>query len=66
MLLAQMAMDGENQLAMATVAKCTNSCLISMRENTLLPTEEACLQNCFVKAWDFNANYRDRLAYANR
>ena len=48
------------------MAKCTNSCLLSMRENTLLPTEEACLQNCFVKAWDFNANYTDKLAYTTR
>ena len=39
---------------------------MSMRENTLLPTEEACLQNCFIKSWDFNANYSDRLSYATR
>ena len=66
MLLSQMAEDGEMQLAVATMAKCTSSCLMSMRENTLLPTEEACLQNCFAKAHDFNANYSDRLTYANR
>ena len=65
-LLRDMAEDGEMQIAAATVAKCTNGCLISMRENRLLPTEVACLMNCYSKAWDFNANYTEKLAYATR
>ena len=65
-LLRDMAEDGDMQIAVATVAKCTNSCLLSLKESNLLPTEERCLMNCYNKAWDFNANYSDRLAYANR
>ena len=65
-LLADIAEDGEMQVAVATVAKCTNSCLLSLKEGSLLPTEESCLMNCYSKAWDFNANYNDRLAYASR
>ena len=65
-LMREMADDGDMQIAVATVAKCTNSCLISLKENTLLPTEETCMMNCYNKAWDFSANYSDRFAYATR
>ena len=65
-LLRDLAADGEMQLAAATISKCTNSCLISMKENKLLQTEETCMMNCYSKAWDFNANYSEKLAYAHR
>ena len=65
-LLRDMAEDGDMQISVATVAKCTNSCILSLKESNLLPTEERCLMNCYNKAWDFNANYSDKLAYANR
>ena len=65
-LLRDLAEDGEMQIAAATVAKCTNSCLMSLKESRLLPTEETCLMNCYSKAWDFNANYSEKLAYATR
>ena len=65
-LMRDMAEDGEMQLAAATIAKCTNSCLMSLKENTLLPSEESCMMNCYAKSWDFNANYGARLAYATR
>ena len=65
-LMKDLAEDGEMQIAVATVAKCTNSCLLSMKESTLLPTEESCLMNCYNKSHDFNANYSDRFAYAQR
>ena len=57
---------GDMKIAAATVAKCTNSCLLSLKESTLLPTEETCMMNCYAKAYDFNANYSDKLAYATR
>ena len=65
-LMRDMAEDGDMQIAVATVQKCTNSCLISLKESTLLPTEESCMMNCYAKAWDFNANYSDRMAYSSR
>ena len=65
-LMRDLAEDGEMQIAAATIAKCTNSCLISMKENRLLPTEEMCMMNCYNKAWEFNANYSEKLAYATR
>ena len=52
-----LAVDGESQIAAATVAKCTNSCLMSFKESTLLPTEETCLMNCYNKTFDFNAEF---------
>ena len=63
MLLQDLAADGEMQLAAATIVKCTNSCLISLKESKLLQTEESCMMNCYSKAWDFNANYNEKLAY---
>ena len=36
------------------MAKCTKSCFMSMKEGELLPTEERCLRNCFIKSNDFN------------
>ena len=65
-LLRDLAEEGEMQIAAATVAKCTNSCLISMKENKLLQTEEACMINCYSKAFDFSQNYSERLAYTHR
>ena len=65
-LMKDLAEDGDMQIAVATVAKCTNSCLLSLKESTLLPTEESCMMNCYNKAYDFNANYSDRFAYAQR
>ncbi len=65
-LMRDLAEDGEMQIAAATVAKCTNMCLISLKESTLLPTEESCMMNCYNKAWEFNANYNEKLAYATR
>ena len=65
-LLRDLAEEGEMQIAAATVAKCTNSCLMSMKESKLLQTEEACMINCYSKAFDFNQNYSDRLAYTHR
>ena len=65
-LMRDLAEDGDMQIAAATVAKCTNSCLISLKESSLLPTEEKCMMNCYNKAYDFNANYSEKLAYATR
>ena len=53
-------------LAAATLAKCTKSCFMSMKENELLPTEERCLRNCFVKSHDFNAYFEREFAYGIR
>ena len=35
------------------MAKCTKNCFLSLKTNNLLPTEERCLRNCFVKSTDF-------------
>ena len=52
-LMRDMAQDASMQMNVAMVAKCTSSCLISLKENTLLPTEETCMINCYNKSWDF-------------
>ena len=54
------------ELAASTLAKCTKSCFMSMQEQKLLPTEERCLRNCFVKTNDFNSYFEDELKYALR
>ena len=39
---------------------------MSMKEQKLLPTEERCLRNCFVKSNDFNSYFENELSYAMR
>lgn len=39
--------------AAVTMAKCTKNCFLSLKTNNLLPTEERCLRNCFVKSLEF-------------
>lgn len=46
--------------------KCTTSCFMSMKENTLLATEERCLRNCFQKTFDFKNYYNRQAQYAFR
>ena len=53
-------------MAAATLAKCSKSCFMSMKESDLLPTEERCLRNCFVKSHDFNDYFTKELAYGLR
>jgi hypothetical protein len=42
-----------------TLQKCVGGCLLSFKESNLLPTEEACLRNCFIKSHDFNSYMDD-------
>ena len=49
-----------------TLAKCTRSCFLSMKENELLPTEERCLRNCFVKSLDFHEYMEQQMRYTLR
>ena len=66
----QLASDMQGQhdlnMAAATLAKCTKSCFMSMKEGELLPTEERCLRNCFVKSYDFNDYFAKELNYGLR
>ena len=62
----QMKYTFEAQQASAAMAKCTKACFMSMQENELLPTEERCLQNCFIKLGNFGSYYDKELSYAMR
>ena len=61
-------LEGQHKLNMAaaTLAKCTKSCFVSMKESELLPTEERCLRNCFFKSHDFNDYYEREFSYGLR
>ena len=54
------------ELDSLTMAKCTKSCLMSMKEDSLLPTEKKCLRNCFIKSIDFNSMFAEETAYQLR
>lgn len=56
----------QNDLAATTMAKCTKSCFMSMKESTLLPTEERCLRNCFIKSHAFVQYTEFEMNYAMR
>ena len=56
----------ENEMASLIMSKCTQSCFMSMKENQLLPTEERCLRNCFIKSNDFNTYFDKELKYVLR
>ena len=55
-----------NDFAAQVMAKCTKACFLSLKESKLLPTEERCLRNCFVKSGDFNTHFTHELNYALR
>jgi hypothetical protein len=61
-----MAIQNADENNFAVMAKCTSSCFISMKENTLLPTEQKCLRNCFIKSHQFSDYMQMEGAYQLR
>lgn len=43
----------EDEQSFNIMQKCTKSCLLSLKENQLLPTEQKCFRNCFFKHHQF-------------
>ena len=56
----------EYMKASLTMAKCTKSCFQSMQENKMLPTEERCMRNCFVKSEQFHSYFSAEMKYYMR
>ena len=52
-----------HESAASTVSKCTKSCFLSLSTNNILPTEERCLRNCFVKSLDFQEYFENETRY---
>ena len=48
------------------MGKCTKNCFISLKENELLPTEERCLRNCFLKSLEFAEYFENEMRYTLR
>lgn len=48
-----LALQHEDETSFDIMQKCTSSCFLSMKESELLPTEERCLRNCFLKHHQF-------------
>mmetsp|Transcript_5846 Transcript_5846/g.4158 ORF Transcript_5846/g.4158 Transcript_5846/m.4158 type:complete len:80 (+) Transcript_5846:25-264(+) len=46
-----------------TMDKCVSSCFMSLKENKLLPSEDRCLRNCFVKNIAFQNYFDDEMRY---
>jgi Tim10/DDP family zinc finger len=49
--------------AASVMSKCTKSCFMSLKTHDLLPTEERCLRNCFVKSLDFQEFFENETRY---
>ncbi len=49
--------------AAAAMSKCTKNCFLSLKTGQLLPTEERCLRNCFVKTLDFQEHFESETRY---
>lgn len=52
-----------HESAASNMVKCTKSCFISLKTNDLLPTEERCLRNCFIKSADFQEYFENEQRY---
>ncbi len=52
-----------HESAASTMAKCTKACFMSLKTRSLLPTEERCLRNCFVKSLDFQEFFENETRY---
>lgn len=65
--IAILAQDQREQFAhdqaADTLSKCTKSCFLSLKSGSLLPTEERCLRNCFVKSFDFQEFFENETRY---
>lgn len=49
-----LATQQAEEFSFDVMSKCTSSCFLSMKESELLPSEQRCLRNCFVKHHQFN------------
>ncbi|TNV71287.1 hypothetical protein FGO68_gene648 [Halteria grandinella] len=49
--------------AASTLSKCTKDCFLSLKTAQLLPTEERCLRNCFVKSLEFSEFFENETRY---
>ena len=63
MLGNQLSQKFGQEIAYTTVQKWLNHCIISYKETGLLPTEERCLRNCYIKSYDFFKFADDELKY---
>lgn len=61
-----MANQSIDEFSQDVMNKCTSSCLLSLKESTLLPTEQRCLRNCFIKSHQFNDYMQMEGAYQFR
>ena len=55
----EMQEGNQGREARSAMLKCTQACFLSLGESKLLPTEDRCLNNCFVKTQQF-FNYFDK------
>ena len=53
----------DHDQAASTMAKCTQNCFLSLKTNQLLPTEERCFRNCFVKSLEFQEFFENETRY---
>ena len=63
MLSNQLSEKFGQDIAYTTVQKCLNHCVLSYNEGSLLPNEERCLRNCFIKSYDFFKYSDDELKF---
>lgn len=53
----------QKSYASTTMNTCLTKCVISYKEETLLPSEHRCLRNCYVKAFDFERMIDETLKF---
>eukprot|EP00347_Sterkiella_histriomuscorum_P024097 403332321 len=55
-----------HDMTASTLQKCTSQCFQSLKENNLLPTEERCARNCFLKSAAFQEYFENQMRYTLR
>ena len=63
MLGNQLSQKFGQEVAYNVVQKCLNNCIVSYKEVGLLPSEERCLRNCYMKSYDFFRYADDELKF---
>ena len=62
----EMKEQEKHKMAALTMSKCHASCLTSLDESQLLPREETCFRNCFIKSAQFNKHFQAEIDYTIR
>ena len=56
----------KQEKAAVTIQKCSQHCIADFKDDSLLPSEERCLRNCYIKALELEEYLDTEMRYTIR